>query len=146
MKSKELLLIEKGICLTMLSLSSLNFLSSLESCVKAILQLKVKVYYSYFCKIALVGLQYEPMSFDVQEICFDEEQNILDTREKSRKSQSVTEWCRCGKCGVMDKNIKCLSCVEIETLRYLQLSVTRYDHRNAVTKRVSTAVLQLDLI
>ena len=37
MKSKELLLIEKGICLTMLSLSSLNFLSSLESCVKAIL-------------------------------------------------------------------------------------------------------------
>ena len=64
--------------------------------------------------MALVGLQYEPMSFDVQEVCFDEEQNILDTREKSRKSQSVTEWCRCGKCRVMDKNIKCLSCVEIE--------------------------------
>ena len=65
------------------------------------------------------------MSLDVNEICFDEEQDILSTREKSRKSQSVTEWCRCGKCGAMDTNIKWLSYGEVEALGYLQLSVIR---------------------
>ena len=29
--------------------------------------------------------------------------NIPNTHEKSTKNQSVTEWCRCGKYGVMDK-------------------------------------------
>ena len=47
--------------------------------------------------MALVGFQYEPVSLDVNEVCFEEEQDIPNTREKSRKSQSVTEWYRCGK-------------------------------------------------
>ena len=47
--------------------------------------------------MALVGLQYEPLSLAVNEVCFEEEQDIPNVCEKSRKSQSVTEWCRCGK-------------------------------------------------
>ena len=46
--------------------------------------------------MALVGLQYEPVSLDVNEVCF-EEQDIPNISEKSRKSQSITEWCRFGK-------------------------------------------------
>ena len=46
---------------------------------------------SYFSKMALVGFQYEPVSLDVSKFCFEEEQDISNTREKSRKSQSVTE-------------------------------------------------------
>ena len=45
----------------------------------------------------LVGFQYEPVTLDVNEVCFVEEQDIRNACEKSRKSQSVTEWCRCGK-------------------------------------------------
>ena len=40
--------------------------------------------------MALVGFYYEPVSLDVNEVCF-EEQDIPNTREKPRKSQSVTE-------------------------------------------------------
>ena len=47
--------------------------------------------------MALVGFRYELVSLDVNEVCFEEEQDISNTREKSRKSQSVTEWCRYGK-------------------------------------------------
>ena len=49
--------------------------------------------------MALVGFRYEPVSLDVKEVCFEEEQESLDipnTREKSRETESVTEWCRCG--------------------------------------------------
>ena len=52
---------------------------------------------SYFSKMALAGFWCEPVSLDVKEVCFEEEPDIPNTREKSRKSQSVTEWCRCGK-------------------------------------------------
>ena len=45
--------------------------------------------------MALVGFQYEPLSLDVNKVCFEED--IPNTREKSRKRQSVNEWCRCGK-------------------------------------------------
>ena len=44
--------------------------------------------------MALVGFQYEPVSLDVNIVCFEEEHNIPNTLEKSRKSQSVTEWFR----------------------------------------------------
>ena len=47
--------------------------------------------------MALVGFQYKSVSFDVNKVCFEEEQDIPNTREKSRKSQSVTAWCRYGK-------------------------------------------------
>ena len=47
--------------------------------------------------MVLVGFQYEPVSLDVNEVYFEVEQDIPNTREKSRKIQSVTEWCKCGK-------------------------------------------------
>ena len=31
---------------------------------------------SYFSKMALVGLQYKPVSLDVNKLCFEEEQDI----------------------------------------------------------------------
>ena len=46
---------------------------------------------SYFRNVILVGLQYEPASLNVNEVCFDGKQNIPNMREKSRKNQSVTE-------------------------------------------------------
>ena len=41
--------------------------------------------------MALVGFHYEPVSLDVNEVCFEEEQDIPNTREKLRKSQCFTE-------------------------------------------------------
>ena len=41
--------------------------------------------------MALVGFQYEPVSLDVNEVYIEGEEYILNTREKSGKSQSVTE-------------------------------------------------------
>ena len=41
--------------------------------------------------MALVGLQYEPVSLDISEICFEEEQDIPNKSVKSRESQSVSE-------------------------------------------------------
>ena len=35
--------------------------------------------------------------FEVNKVCFEEEQNIPNTREKSRKSQGGAAWFRCGK-------------------------------------------------
>ena len=49
--------------------------------------------------MALVGFQYEPVSLDVNKVCFEEEQDIPNMHEKWRKNQSITEWCRCEKCG-----------------------------------------------
>ena len=42
--------------------------------------------------MALVGFQNEPVSLDVNKVGFEEEQNIPNTREKPRKSESVPEW------------------------------------------------------
>ena len=47
--------------------------------------------------MALVGFLYESESLDVNDVCFEEEQDIPNTRKKSRKSQSVAEWRRCRK-------------------------------------------------
>ena len=67
-------------------------------------------------------------------------------REKPRKSQSFTEWCRCGKWGVIHTYVECLSCDEVEALGYIQLSDMRYNDSKVVTERVSSTVLQLYLI
>ena len=96
--------------------------------------------------MALVGFQYEPVSLDVNEVCFDEEQDISNTRENSRKTKSVTEWCRCRKYGTMEANDECSSCSKVEALGYFQLLDMRYNDRDAATRRVSTTVLQLYLI
>ena len=42
--------------------------------------------------MALAGFQMEPVSLDVSKVCFEEVWDIPDTREKSRKIQSDTEW------------------------------------------------------
>ena len=84
---------------------------------------------------------YEPVSLDVNEVCFEEEQGISNTHEKRRKCQNVTECCNCGKWGLMHTNVEYLSCREVEALGYFQLSDMRYDDRNVVTERVSTTVL-----
>ena len=73
---------------------------------------------SYFSKMALVGFHYEPVSLDVNKVCFAEEQDIPNTREKSRKRQRVSERGRCGNCGVMDTKVECLCCGEVEALGY----------------------------
>ena len=36
--------------------------------------------------MALVGFQCEPVSLDVKEVCFEEEEDIPNTCEKSRKT------------------------------------------------------------
>ena len=43
--------------------------------------------------MALVGFKYE----EVNKICFEEEQDMPNVREKSRKIHSFTEWYRCEK-------------------------------------------------
>ena len=96
--------------------------------------------------MALVGFQYEPISLDVNELCFEEEHDIPDTREKLRKFQSATEWWRCGKWDVMRTNVEYLSCRKGEALGCFQLLNMKYDDRNMVTERVVTSVLQLYLI
>ena len=96
--------------------------------------------------MALVGFQHEPVSLDVNEVCFEEEQDIPNTREKSRKILSVKGWCRCGRWHVMHTNVEYLTYGEVEALGYFQLSDMRYDDRSVVTGRVSTTFLQLYLI
>ena len=63
----------------------------------------------------------------MNEVSTDEEQVVPNTCEKLRKSQSVTEGCKCGKCGVMETDIECLSCSEVKTLGCFQLPDMRYD-------------------
>ena len=83
MKSKQLPLIEKCICLNIFCQFSYKFSE---------VYLLLKFYYKfYFRKMALVGFQYEPVSLKVNKVCFDEEQDILNTREQSRKRQSIIE-------------------------------------------------------
>ena len=77
--------------------------------------------------MALVVFQYEPVSLHVNNVCFEEEQDIPNRR-------------------VMHTNVEYLSCSEVESLGYFQLSDMRYDDRNVVTERVSTTVVQLYLI
>ena len=93
MISKQLPLIEKCICLTILSANSVHKFSEMY----LYYNLNFTINSRYFIKMALAGFQYEPVSLDVNEVCFEEEQDIPNMREKSRKSQSVTECCRCGK-------------------------------------------------
>ena len=94
MKSKQLLFIEKYICLAILYANSVY---SFLKCICGIAHVLLQTNSSYFSKMALVRFQCEPVSLDINETCFEEEQDIPNTRKKSRKSQSVIEWCRNGK-------------------------------------------------
>ena len=66
--------------------------------------------------MALARFQYEPVSLDVNKVCFEEEQDIRNMHQKSRKSQNVIECCECAKRGVMHRNNEYLSCGEVENL------------------------------
>ena len=44
---------------------------------------------SYFSKIALVGLQYKPVSLDVNKVCFEEEQDIPNTLKNQEKVKAL---------------------------------------------------------
>ena len=37
------------------------------------------------------------------------------------KHQSVTEWCGCDKCGVIDTNVECYCCHKVEAVEYFKL-------------------------
>ena len=74
----------------------IQFKSFLE-CIYRITQYLLQINSKHFSKMALVGFRFEPVSLDVNKVCFEEKQDIPNTREKSRKSQGVTEWCKCGK-------------------------------------------------
>ena len=63
--------------------------------------------------MALVRFQYEPARLNVNEDFFQEEQDIRNSREKSRESKSITEWFRCGKWGVMYTTVEYLSCDKV---------------------------------
>ena len=80
--------------------------------------------------MTLVGFHYEPINLDVNKICFEEEHDIPNTPEKSRKSQSITEWC----IYMWEMRHKYMNCSEVEALGYFQSSDIRYNDRNMVTK------------
>ena len=44
---------------------------------------------SYFSKMALVGLQYKPVSLDVNKVCFEEEQDIPNTLKNQEKVKAL---------------------------------------------------------
>ena len=44
---------------------------------------------SCFSKMTLVGFHYQPVNLDVNEICFEEEQDISNTRDKSRTVKAL---------------------------------------------------------
>ena len=48
--------------------------------------------------------------------------------------------------GIMDTNVACLSCAEVQASGYFQLSDMRYNYEKAVTERVIAAIPQLYLI
>ena len=110
MKSTQLLLMHLYLLI--------QFISFLK-CIFLIASMLLQMYSSYFSKMFLVGFHYEPVSLDVNKVCFEEEQDTPNTRETSRKSQSVTEWCKCGKCGAMHTNVECFGALKLwDTFSY----------------------------
>ena len=143
MKSKQLLLTEKCIWLTIMFVCSVYKLT------------KIHLYNSlnftansYFSKIALSDVSIWASDFRCKQSFFLMiNKDISNTWEKlKKKSQSITDSCRCGKCGIMDTNVECLSCDKVEVLGYFQLLDMRYDDRNVVIEIVYTTVLPIYLI
>ena len=52
------------------------------------------------------------------------------------KNQSVTRWYGCGKCGVMDINVECLFCHQVEAMKYFKLLGMRYGDTNIFIQKV----------
>ena len=93
--------------------------------------------------MALVQFQHQAVSLDVNEVRFEEEQDIPNTPVKFKALLNGVD---VGNENIMHPNVEYLRCGEVEALGYFQLSEMRYDDRNVVIKRVSTTVLQLYLI
>ena len=111
-----------------------SYSSFLSSCNFIKKESPAQMFSCEFCKISKkVGFRCEPVSLYLNKVCFGEEQDIPNTREKSRKSQSVTE---CGKWHVMHTNVKYLSCCEVEAFEYFQLSDMRYNDKNISPKEL----------
>ena len=101
---KQVFLTEKYICLTILSFNPVYKFS--EMYLSYSLDFTTNKY--SYSKVVILGFQYEPISLDVKEVCFQQERDIPSTHEKSRKNQSVTKWCRC----IMHTDVEYLSCGE----------------------------------
>ena len=111
MESKQLLLMHLYLLI--------QFISFLK-CIFLIALMLLQINSTYFSKMVLVGFQYEPVSLDVNRVCFEEEQDTPNTPEKSRKGQSITEWCKCGKWGAMHANVECFGALKLwNTFSYL---------------------------
>ena len=61
--------------------------------------------------------------------------------EESSKNQSIIDWW-CGKWVLIQTNVECFGCSEVEALGYFHLLDMRYGDRNVVTERVNTIFLQ----
>ena len=47
-------------------------------------------------------------------------QTSLTSMKNQAKNKNTTEWYVCGKYGVMEANIVCLSCREVEAMEYFK--------------------------
>ena len=93
--------------------------------------------------MALVQFQYQAVSLDVNEVRFEEEQDIPNTPVKFKALLNGVD---VGNENIMHPNVEYLRCGEVEALGYFQLSDKRYNDINMVTEGVSTTVLHLLLI
>ena len=64
------------------------------------------------------------MSLVEKEVWVDEEPIHLIRMKNQQKIKSGTEWYRCGKCGAMDKNVECLHCLKVASLKLQQLVIS----------------------
>ena len=94
----------KNICLTVLSVNSVYefsemYLSNryLSNRFIYLNKFLLQINSSYFSKMALVGFQYEPVRLDINEVYFEEEQDIPNTREKSRSNAHKFEYLSCSQ-------------------------------------------------
>ena len=62
---------------------------SFLKCIYLIASILLQINSSYFSKMFLVGFYYEPVHLDVKEVYFEEEQDILNTCQKSRKVNAL---------------------------------------------------------
>ena len=87
MKSKQLSFIGKFVCLAILSANSVYKFSEMYQSYSLNFTTNKQ---QLFSETTLVEFQYEPVSLDVNKVCFEEGQDIPDTGQNSRKSQTDT--------------------------------------------------------
>ena len=70
------------------------------------------------------------LSLVVNEVWVDEKPISLLRMKNQQKIKALPQWHRCGKCGAIDKNVGCLCCNEVETVKYFELLGMRYSDLN----------------